>query len=86
MKVVFTEAAWEDYLWFQTKNRRLLKRINDLIRDTTRTPFEGIGKPEPLKADLAGDRSRRIDAEHRVVYGVEADMVIIISCRFHYER
>jgi len=54
MKLVFTEPAWEDYLWFQEKDRQTLKRINQLIRDTLRTPFEGIGKPEPLKADLAG--------------------------------
>ncbi len=85
MRLVFTESAWQDYLWFQEKDRQLLKRINLLIKDTLRTPFDGLGKPEPLKADLARYWSRRINDEHRLVYGVtEADLVII-SCRYHYK-
>jgi toxin YoeB len=86
MKLVFTESAWQDYLWFQENDRKLLKRINLLIKDTTRTPFEGLGKPERLKADLSGYWSRRIDSEHRLVYGVTETEIVIISCRFHYDK
>ncbi len=85
MKLVFTESAWQDYLWFQEKDRQLLKRINQLIKDTLRTPFEGLGKPEPLKADLSGYWSRRINGEHRLVYGVTQTDIVIISCRYHYK-
>lgn len=86
MRLVFTELGWEDYLWFQTHDRRLLKRINTLIKDTLRSPFDGVGKPEPLKANLSGYWSRRITAEHRLVYGVDAHEITIISCRFHYPQ
>ncbi len=86
MRLVFTESAWQDYLWFQEKNRPLLRRINRLIKDTMRTPFEGLGKPEPLKADLAGYWSRRINDEHRLVYGVAGTDLVIISCRYHYTK
>lgn len=86
MRLVFTESAWEDYLWFQEKDRQLLKRINQLIKETLRTPFEGIGKPERLKADLVGYWSRRIDDEHRLVYGVTGTDLVIISCRYHYTK
>jgi toxin YoeB len=86
MRLVFTESAWEDYLWFQEKDRQLLKRVNQLIRDTLRTPFEGMGKPEPLKADLSGYWSRRIDDEHRLVYGVTKTELVIIACRYHYSK
>jgi toxin YoeB len=86
MRLVFTESAWDDYLWFQEKDRPLLKRINQLIKDTQRTPFEGLGKPEPLRADLAGYWSRRINAEHRLVYGVIKTDLVIISCRYHYSK
>jgi toxin YoeB len=86
MRLVFTESAWQDYLWFQEKNRPLLRRINRLIKDTLRTPFEGLGKPEPLKADLAGYWSRRINDEHRLVYGVTGTDLVIISCRYHYTK
>ena len=86
MRLVFTESAWEDYLWFQEKDRQLLKRINQLIKDTLRTPFEGTGKPEALKADLSGYWSRRIDDEHRLVYGVTKTDLVIISCRYHYSK
>ena len=84
MRLVFTESAWADYLWYQEHDRRLLKRLNQLIENTLRIPFDGIGKPERLKADLAGYWSRRIDQEHRLVYGVEQNALVIIACRFHY--
>jgi toxin YoeB len=67
MRLVFTESAWSDYLWFHDRDRRLLKRINSLIKDTMRTPYTGIGKPEALKANLSGFWSRRINDEHRLV-------------------
>jgi toxin YoeB len=86
MRLCFTPSAWEDYLWFQEHNRKLLKRINLLIRDTLRSPFEGIGKPEPLKADLQGHWSRRINDEHRLVYSATANELTIIACRFHYSK
>jgi toxin YoeB len=86
VRLVVTESAWHDYLWFQEKDRQLLKRINQLIKDGLRTPFEGLGKPEPLKADLSGYWSRRIDDEHRLVYGVTKTDLVIISCRYHYTK
>jgi len=86
MKLVFTESAWNDYLWFQENDRRLLKRINSLIKEAQRTPSEGIGKPERLKANLSGYWSRRISEEHRLVYGVTDTELVIISCRFHYQK
>lgn len=86
MRLCFTPSAWEDYLWFQENNRKLLKRINLLIRDTLRSPFQGVGKPEPLKADLQGLWSRRINDEHRLVYTATATELTIISCRFHYSK
>jgi toxin YoeB len=84
MKLSFTASAWEDYLWFQAHNRKLLKRINLLIQDTLRTPFAGIGKPEPLKADFAGYWSRRITDEHRLIYTATGTDLTIIACRYHY--
>lgn len=86
MRLVFTESAWRDYLWFQEKDRQLLKRINLLIQDTLRNPFEGLGKPEPLKADLSGYWSRRINDEHRLVYGMAGQDLVIIACRYHYQK
>jgi len=86
MKVSFTELAWSDYLWLQKGDKRLLKRVNLLIKDVMRNAFEGIGKPEPLKGNLSGYWSRRIDGEHRLVYQVFGDEILIVSCRFHYER
>ena len=85
MKLAFTDAAWEDYLWFQQNQPQLLKRINDLINDAKRSPFKGIGKPEPLKRDLRGCWSRRITGEHRLVYQIEQETLLIIACRHHYE-
>jgi toxin YoeB len=84
MRIAFTESGWNDYLWFHEFDRKLLKRINLLIRDTSRSPFEGIGKPEPLKGDLSGHWSRRITDEHRLVYTVTPGELITIACRFHY--
>ena len=86
MRLVFTPAAWDDYLWFQDHERKLLKRINLLIKDILRVPFEGIGKPEPLKGDLTGSWSRRITDEHRLVYRATQTEVTILACRFHYGK
>ena len=80
----FTLEAWEEYQYWQTTDRKLLNRLNRLIRETLRTPYEGIGKPEPLKGDLSGYWSRRIDATHRLVYKVEDDALYIVQCRHHY--
>lgn len=85
MRLVWTLAAWDDYLWWQEHDRKVLKRVNLLIKDVMREPFAGIGKPEPLKANLSGYRSRRITDEHRLVYSAVAQEIIIISCRYHYE-
>lgn len=85
MKLTFTEVAWQDYLWFQDTDKKLLKRINTLIKEILRSPFEGIGKPESLKANLSGYWSRRINTEHRLVYEVLEDNIIIVACRFHYQ-
>ncbi|HXL82122.1 MAG TPA: Txe/YoeB family addiction module toxin [Pyrinomonadaceae bacterium] len=85
MRIIFTHSAWGDYLWFQEQDRKLIKRINQLIKETTRSPFEGIGKPEPLKGDLAGYWSRRITHEHRMVYSATESELVIIALRFHYQ-
>ena len=84
MKLVFTPSAWDDCLWYQDHDRKLLKRVNLLIQEALRTPFEGIGKPEPLKANLAGYWSRRVTDEHRLVYSATKTELTIIACRFHY--
>ena len=86
MKLVFTETAWRDYLWFQQRDQKLHKRVNDLIKATQRDPFRGIGKLEPLKGELSGYWSRRINAEHRLVYAVSQDALTIIACRYHYAK
>lgn len=86
MKISFTEASWLDYLWLQEKDNKLLKRVNLIIKDIIRNPFEGIGKPEPLKGNLSGYWSRRIDSEHRLVYEISQEELTIISCRFHYQK
>jgi toxin YoeB len=85
MKVAFTSQGWADYVHWQTADRQLLKRINRLIEDVLRDPYEGIGKPEPLKYALAGAWSRRITDEHRLVYLTTHDEVIILQARYHYE-
>ncbi len=84
MKLVFADEAWEDYLYWQKQDRRVVERINKLIVDTTRSPFEGIGKPEPLKHALAGFWSRRITDEHRMVYGPDDGALLIAQLRYHY--
>ena len=84
MKLIFSQDAWDDYLHWQKTDRRLLNRVNPLIREVLRSPFEGIGKPEPLKHGLAGYWSRRINDEHRLVYNVEGESVMIAQCRYHY--
>lgn len=78
------EDAWDDYLYWQQTDKSTLKKINGLIREIIRTPFEGIGKPEPLRENLSGFWSRRINLEHRLVYKVEHESVIILQCRYHY--
>ena len=86
MKIVFSKNSWEDYLSWQTEDKKMLKKINELIKDIQRTPYTGIGKPEPLKFDLSGLWSRRIDREHRLVYQLIGDDLLIYSCRYHYDR
>ncbi|MBI2302090.1 MAG: Txe/YoeB family addiction module toxin [Armatimonadetes bacterium] len=85
MTLTFSEQAWEDYLYWQRTDRQVLKRINELIRETLRDPFAGIGKPEPLRHVLAGYWSRRITDEHRFVYKVTDDGLLIAQLRYHYE-
>ena len=84
MKLKFTEQAWEDYLYWQKTDKKLLRRINDLIKEITRTPYTGTGKPEPLKHALSGYWSRRINDEHRIVYRATDDAVLIAQLRYHY--
>jgi len=84
MNLTFTPSAWKDYQWLLEQDRKLLKRVNQLIQEVLRTPFEGIGKPEPLKGDLSGSWSRRITEEHRLIYLVKAHVLVAIACRYHY--
>ncbi len=84
MKLIFADAAWEDYLYWQKQDKRMIERINKLIRETQREPFAGIAKPEPLKHALSGLWSRRITDEHRMVYRVEGDALQIVQLHFHY--
>lgn len=84
-RLLWTPAAWEDYVYWQGQDRKTLKRINALIQDTMRHPFEGLGKPEPLREHLAGFWSRRIDDTHRLVYTVEKNDLAVVACRYHYE-
>jgi toxin YoeB len=84
VKLIFSEHAWEDYLYWQRTDRKILQRINTLIREIQRTPFEGMGKPEPLKHSLVGYWSRRINDEHRMIYKIEADSLFIAQLRYHY--
>ncbi|MBP6298902.1 MAG: Txe/YoeB family addiction module toxin [Arenimonas sp.] len=84
MKLIFSEQAWEDYLYWQKTDKKLLERFNTLIKDISRSPFEGIGKPEPLKNALSGYWSRRINDEHRIVYKLSDGSVFIAQLRFHY--
>ena len=84
MRLIFSEHAWEDYLFWQRTDKKILKRVNLLIQDTQRHPYEGLGKPEPLKHNLAGYWSRRITDEHRMVYKVEENDLLIAQLRYHY--
>lgn len=84
MPIKFSDHAWDDYLYWQTTDKAVLKRINALIRDIQRSPFEGIGKPEALKHNLSGFWSRRIDDEHRLVYTVDEETILVAQCRYHY--
>ena len=84
MKILFTEQAWADYLYWQKVDKKTLRRVNELIKATQRSPFEGVGKPEPLRHQLQGYWSRRITDEHRLVYEVNENELHIVSCRFHY--
>lgn len=85
-KLAWGSKAWQDYLYWQSQDRKTLKRINRLIQDTLSHPFEGIGKPEPLKENLSGFRSRRIDETNRLIYAVDENYLTIISCRYHYDN
>ena len=84
MILSWAEHAWEDYLYWQSTNKKLLKRINTLVKDIQRQPFEGIGDPEPLKHNWSGYWSRRMDREHRLVYKVRENNILIVQCRYHY--
>ena len=86
MKIIFTKNSWEDYISWQTEDKKMLRKINELIKDIQRTPFEGRGKPEPLKYDLSGFWLRRINREHRLVYQVVKNTILIYSCKFHYDN
>ena len=85
MLITFTKNAWEDYLYWQNTDKKVLKKINELIKDIQRNPFDGIGKPEALKFDLAGYWSRRVDHEHRLVYQVKEQSILVYACRYHYD-
>ena len=85
MKIVFVDESWEDYLYWQKTDKSKLKKINELIKDINRNPFDGLGKPEALKHKYAGFWSRRIDHEHRLIYRVVEDEIQIAKCRLHYD-
>ena len=83
-RLAWTNEAWKDYVYWQVHDKKKLKRINSLIKDCIRDPFVGIGKPEPLRENLSGFWSRRIDNSNRLVYAIDSEYMTIISCRFHY--
>jgi toxin YoeB len=85
MKYIFVDESWEDYLYWQKTDKKIFKKINDLLKDISRTPFDGKGKPEPLKYKYRGYWSRRITDEHRLIYKVKEDEILIAKCRFHYD-
>ncbi len=85
MRLMWLSEAWEEYLYWQSQDKKTLERINILIKETKRQAFTGVGKPEPLKSNLSGWWSRRITREHRLVYKVENNMLVILQCRFHYD-
>lgn len=84
LNILFLPEGWEDYLYWQTQDKKTLRRINALIRDIQRSPFEGLGKPEPLKGNYQGWWSRRIDEVHRIVYKAESKKIVIAQCKAHY--
>ncbi|NCF33095.1 MAG: Txe/YoeB family addiction module toxin [Proteobacteria bacterium] len=84
MRLIFAEKAWEDYIYWQRTDKKILKRVNTLIKEIKREPFEGLGKPEPLKHALSGYWSRRINDEHRIVYKIQSDSLLIAQLRYHY--
>jgi len=86
MRIIFSKNDWDDYTSWQSEDKKILKKINNLIKEIQRSPYEGIGKPEPLKFDLAGLWSRRSDLEHRLVYKIENDDLLIYACRYHYDK
>jgi toxin YoeB len=86
MRITFSQNSWEDYISWQSEDKKMLKKINELIKDIQRTPYTGLGKPEPLKYDLAGFWSRRTDREHRLVCQVIGNEILIYSCRYHYDK
>lgn len=85
MNKAFTDIGWADYLYWQTEDRKTLRKINTLLKDIERNGNEGIGKPEPLTGDLSGFWSRRINQKDRLIYALEMDQIIIIACRYHYD-
>jgi len=85
MRYIFVDESWEDYLYWQKTGKKKLKKINKLLKDIARHPFDGIGKPEPLKHKYAGFWSRRIDNEHRLIYRCSENEILIAKCRFHYD-
>ncbi len=85
MKYIFVDESWEDYLYWQKTDKKILSRINDLLKDISRNPFTEFGKPEPLKYKYKGFWSKRIDNEHRLIYRVSEDAILIAKCRFHYD-
>ncbi|TLP36833.1 Txe/YoeB family addiction module toxin [Arcobacter arenosus] len=84
MRIIWSENSWNDYLYWQNTDKKILKKINQLIKDIQRNPFDGIGKPEPLKHQFSGFWSRRITDEHRLIYEVSENSISIASCRYHY--
>jgi toxin YoeB len=86
MRIIFSEIAWDDYTSWQTEDKKMLGKINELIKAIKSDPFNGIGKPEPLKYDLANFWSRRIDREHRLVYQIQDKNLLIYSCKYHYDK
>ncbi|UOD35659.1 Txe/YoeB family addiction module toxin [Deferribacteraceae bacterium V6Fe1] len=84
MDIIFSSNAWEDYLYWQENDKKILRKINELIKAIEREPFQGLGSPEPLKFQLSGYWSRRINLEHRLVYTVKDDKILILQCRYHY--
>lgn len=85
MRLLWEDRAWDDYLYWQTQDKKVLKRVNLLIKDIRRNPFDGVGKPEPLKNNLSGWWSRRIDETNRIVYYEQGGIIYVVSCRGHYD-